>query len=280
MKRIVVQFISALATNPFLSGFAEGRIYRGAGKTLCIPGLNCYSCPAAVGACPLGALQTIHADPLFTVSFYVLGMMIVFGVLMGRWICGWLCPFGLIQEMLNRIPSPSLALPRWMAAVKYVILVIFVIGLPVLAVNEFGLGEPYFCKYICPAGTLEAGVPLVLANPALRSAAGGLFILKLAILLVTVLAAIVIYRPFCRVLCPLGAIYGLFNPWSVYRHQFEPERCTACGACILTCKMGVAPCRDPNSKECIRCGDCLDVCPSEAITKVISVQEVGAARQD
>lgn len=280
MRRIVVQIISALAANPFLSMFGEGRIYRGSSKRICVPGLNCYSCPAAAGACPLGALQAINADPVVAVSLYVTGLIIFFGALMGRWICGWLCPFGFIQELLHRIPSPAITLPRWMASIKYWVLVIFVIGIPLIAVNEYGVGVPAFCKYICPAGTLEAGIPLVSANPALRSAAGWLFVLKVMILIVTIFAAIIIYRPFCRILCPLGAIYGLFNPWAAYRHEYDPERCLSCGACITACQMDVQPCGDPNSRECIRCGDCLKVCPSGAIKSVISIKDVRAARQE
>ena len=89
---------------------------------------------------------------------------------------------------------------------KYLILLVFVLLLPLYAVDFLGQGQPWFCKLICPAGTLEAGIPLVLANDGLREAAGFLFAWKNVILAAVILAAIFVYRPSCHYLCPLGAI--------------------------------------------------------------------------
>lgn len=263
--RTWVQLCSALVWNPVLGNFISGHIYRGKLKQICIPALNCYSCPGAVGACPLGSLQTVLADPFYNWSFYVLGWLVLFGSMLGRWICGWVCPFGMIQEWLHRVPFLKLTLPTWMRWVKYAVLVIFVIYLPVAGAMTMGLGVPAFCKYICPAGTLEAGIPLLSLVPGLRSAIGSLFALKLSILLVVVVASLMVFRPFCRVLCPLGAIYGLFNPVSWYRYECNRDLCAGCGSCAAVCKMSVDPAASPNSAECIRCGDCLPACPQGAL---------------
>lgn len=268
-KRHLIQAVSALAHNPHLANFFTGSIYRGDTKRICVPGLNCYSCPGAAGACPIGSLQAVIGGRTKSVSFYVLGVILLFGVLFGRLICGFLCPFGFFQDLLHKIPSPVLKLPRRLDKIlrwgKYAALAA-VVSLPVIWTNAYGIGTPFFCKYICPAGTLGGGIPLLLANESLRSAVGFLFSFKMAILVAVIVAAILIYRPFCKFLCPLGAIYGLLNRFSVYQMQVDDNACTHCGKCEKVCKMGVDVTKNINSAECIRCGLCQHSCPAHAIT--------------
>ena len=155
-NRTLIQTITTIATNSYIKGFLEGNIYRGETKRFCVPGLNCYSCPGALGACPIGSLQAVIGSIEYQLSYYVLGIIIFFGILLGRFVCGWLCPFGFIQELINKIPSKKIKISgkNPLRYLKYGILIIFVILLPMMAVNEFGFGSPFFCKYICPAGTL------------------------------------------------------------------------------------------------------------------------------
>ena len=237
---------------------------------MCLPGLNCYSCPGALGSCPLGALQTVLGDRKYNFSFYIAGFFLLAGSLLGRFVCGWLCPFGLIQDLLYQIPFvkkiknlPGHKILVWF---KYVILAVFVILLPLFAADFSGQGLPWFCKYICPAGTLEAGLPLALANSALRGALGFLFRWKLVILLVTVLLAVIVYRPFCKYICPLGAVYSLFNRISVTGVKVNRELCVECGKCGSVCKMDVKIWKEPSALECIQCGDCISACPCGAIS--------------
>lgn len=152
-----------------------------------------------------------------------------------------------------------------MRKLKYLILIVFVILLPMFLVDILGQGAPYFCKLICPAGTLEGGIPLVLLNQSLRSALGWLYVWKNVLLLITIVLSIVIYRPFCKYICPLGAVYSVFNPISVFRYRVDQEKCVKCGACAHSCKMQVDPVKNPNDPECIRCGACKKVCPVKAI---------------
>ncbi|HHY90939.1 MAG TPA: 4Fe-4S binding protein [Clostridiales bacterium] len=267
MKRKIFQILFALIPNSYLKGFAQGKIYKGNLKYICAPGLNCYSCPGALVSCPIGSLQAILSDIRYQFSFYVFGILILFGTIFGRWICGWLCPFGLIQELLHKIPSPKLKILHhfWLKYLKYAILILFAIALPMFWVNEIGLGSPAFCKYICPAGTLEAGIPLVLSNPYLKNSIGLLFYWKIALLAATVLLSILLFRPFCRFLCPLGAIYGLFNWISACRLQLDKNQCIKCGRCRQKCKLDIPVYQKPNSPECIRCGECIESCPKGAI---------------
>ena len=267
--RTLVQLAFAALTNGYAAGFAQGRIYRGPGKLVCVPGLNCYSCPGAVGSCPLGSLQAVLTGRTHKFPFYVLGFLLLFGALFGRLVCGWLCPFGLVQDLLHKIPfvKKLRRLPgeRALRYLKYAVLVGFVIVLPLVVLDIVGQGQPWFCKYICPSGTLFAGIPLIASNPPLRAALGWLFTWKAAILLALVLLSIVLWRPFCRYLCPLGAIYGLFNPVAVYRFRIDEDRCTDCGACKAACKLDIDVRRTPNSAECVRCGACRRACPRGAI---------------
>lgn len=277
IKRKLVQIITLISTNGYFKGFLEGSIYSGKFKSICVPGLNCYSCPGAFDACPIGSLQAVISDIKYKFSFYIVGFLTLMGVTMGRFICGWLCPFGLIQELLNKIPSPKFKVSKRfekLKYLKYVILLVFVILLPMFWVNDVGMGSPTFCKYICPAGTLEGGVPLTLLDTSLRSALGFLFAWKLTLLIITIILSIIIFRPFCRFICPLGAIYSIFNPISIYRLKIDKDKCTSCGTCAKKCKMDIEVYKKPNSLECIRCGECKSACSQGAIKTLISMKEI------
>lgn len=267
--RLIIQASFAALSNGYIKGFAHGEIFTGKTKFVCVPGMNCYSCPGALGACPIGSLQATLNAREYKISMYVVGMLVIFGTLLGRFVCGFLCPFGLIQDLLFKIPFVKkirrLPCEKGLRTLRFVFLGVFVILLPAFVADFTGLGEPWFCKWICPVGTLEGGVPLVLLNSAMRRAAGFIFRWKLAILAVTLLSAIIIYRPFCRYVCPLGAVYGIFNKISFYRFKIDTEKCTKCGACQKICKLDIKVYEKPNSLDCIRCGDCEEACPHGAI---------------
>ena len=274
--RHTVQTVWAALTNSHVSGFVTGKIYTGKMKNVCVPGLNCYSCPGATGACPIGSLQAVIGSWNFKFAYYVVGFLIFVGALLGRLVCGFLCPFGLIQDLLNKIPFPkkirTFRGDKVLRKLKYVIFLVFVIILPMFVTDIMGQGAPYFCKLICPAGTLEGGLPLVLLNKAMRGAIGWLYIWKNAILIVTIVLSVIIYRPFCRYICPLGAFYSIFNKVSVYRYHVDMEKCVHCGKCAKVCQMEVNPVEDANSLECIRCGRCRQACPVQAISCVLRKQ--------
>ena len=264
--RTAVQTVVSIGQNSWLGGFLRGRVWKGSSKAVCVPGLNCYSCPGAWGACPIGSLQAVFTRTADRVSLYVAGLIGLFGVLMGRLVCGWLCPFGLVQELLYRIHSRKVRIgPTRLRYLKYAVLAVLVIALPILLRNGAGVGSPWYCKLVCPVGTLEAALPLLALDASLRSAAGWLFVWKLLVLAGTMLTSVFVYRPFCRFVCPLGAIYGLFNRFSWVQLSCDKGTCISCGRCARVCRMGVDPSRDPTSPECIRCGDCVQVCPVDAL---------------
>ena len=267
LNRRLIQVYTALLYNAYIKGFAEGEIYTGVLKNACVPGLNCYSCPGAISACPLGSLQNAISASADRPAFYVIGIILLFGMFLGRVICGFLCPFGLIQELLYKIPVKKLKknkITQKLTLIKYVILSIFVVVIPLF----FGLRKqplPAFCKYICPAGTLEGALMLMLHpdNADLRSLTGGIFYWKLAVLIAMVISCVFIFRAFCRFICPLGAIYSLFSKIALLGVRVDMNRCNNCGACVKTCQMDIKRVGD---RECIQCGECIDVCPEKAIT--------------
>ena len=265
-KRKIIQLYSALLFNVNFKGFTSGNIYQGKTKKMCVPGLNCYSCPGAVGACPLGSLQGAISANRSTL-YYMCGILVIFGVMLGRTICGWLCPFGFIQELLYKVKTPKLKknkITRLLSYFKYVVLVFFVILVPAMyAFRDTPL--PAFCKYICPAGTFEGGIGLLAnkVNASYFSMLGPLFTWKFLILVSVCVASVFIFRMFCRFVCPLGAIYGFFNKISFFGIKVDNKKCTNCGLCVNKCKMDI---KHVNDHECISCGECISVCPTKAIS--------------
>ena len=262
-----IQAGATLLTNIHLPNFFRGGIYQGKGKSVCVPGLNCYSCPAASGACPIGSFQAVVGSSKFGFSYYITGFLILLGVLLGRFICGFLCPFGWLQELLHKIPSKKLSTKKLkpLTYLKYIVLLLAVVLLPALAVNDVGMGDPFFCKYICPQGVLEGAIPLSLVNEGIRAALGTLFVQKLFILIAVVALSILFYRPFCKWICPLGAFYALLNKISLLEIKMDEQKCVSCGKCAASCKMDVDVRKTPNHAECIRCGKCITACPAEAL---------------
>ena len=262
-----IQAGAVLFTNLHLPNFIKGGIYQGKGKNVCVPGLNCYSCPAASGACPIGAFQAVAGSSKFRFSYYISGFLILLGVLLGRLICGFLCPFGWFQELLHRIPTRKFSTKklRPLTYLKYVILLAMVVLLPAFAVNDVGMGDPFFCKYLCPQGVLEGAIPLALVNSGIRAALGKLFTWKLCILLAVTALSILFYRPFCKWLCPLGAFYALFNKVSLLQMKVDANACISCGKCARACSMDVDVTKTPDHAECIRCGKCVLACPTGAV---------------
>ncbi len=266
-KRRLIQVYSALLFNSYLKGYITGDIFKGVTKNVCTPGLNCYSCPGAVTACPLGALQNAFAASGKTAPYYMLGILLLYCITFGRWICGWLCPFGFVQDLLHKIKTPKMKkgrVTKILSYFKYLLLVLFVVVFPLIyAIKDLPL--PAFCKYICPAGTFGGAIGLLInpANEGSFGMLGPLFTWKFILMVSFLVSAVFIYRVFCRFFCPLGALYGIFNKIAIFGIKLDKKSCIDCGRCIATCKMDITTVGD---RECINCGDCVSVCPTEAIS--------------
>jgi polyferredoxin len=246
---MTVQAISAIVLNSYVTQTAT--------KALPCPALNCYACPAAAFACPIGSLQ--HFIGRRVVPLYVLGIVALVGVFVGRAGCGWICPFGWFQDLVHRLPVAKIRLPNHFNWTRYALLAVLVVALPLIT------REPWFCK-LCPAGTLEGGIPVVLLYSELRALVGDLYWLKLAILGGFLAWMTVTRRPFCRWVCPLGALWSPFNALSSLRLTVNELRCIRCGHCQETCPVDLAIYRNSASAACIRCMRCLAECPTDAIS--------------
>ena len=261
-KRKLIQLYSALLFNANIKGFFNGQIYMGATKNVCVPGLNCYSCPGAIAACPLGSLQNALIASDTRLPAYIFGIIILFGLTLGRTICGWLCPIGLGQELLYKIKTPKVKkskITRIFSYFKYVLLVVLVVIIPLT------VAIPGFCEYVCPAGTFEGGIGLLVhpSNEDMLAELGPLFTWKFTLLVLIVAASIFFFRFFCRFLCPLGALYGFFCRIALLGVKLDKTKCTNCGMCITACKMDI---KHVGDHECIQCGACIAVCPTKAIS--------------
>lgn len=268
MHRVGTQIGATLLSNPYLGNFFKGKIYSGSGKRFCTPGLNCYSCPGAAGSCPIGALQAVAGSLQYQFSFYIVGMLSLIGVFLGRTVCGFLCPFGLVQELLHKIPGKKYSTEKLavLKGLKYFLLFFVVLLMSAFFTDSFGMAPPYFCKYICPQGILEGGIPLAIANEGIRATLGKLFLWKSGILLLVLVLSVFVYRPFCKFLCPLGAFYAFFNKLSFFQYRVDENACIHCGKCRKACGMEVDMSKNQTGLECIRCGECVKVCPTDAIT--------------
>lgn len=254
VHRRIAQSLGAVLGHGYLLSFATRAIYQGPLKGLCMPMLSCWACPGAIVSCPIGAMQ--HFFSAGAVPWMIAGGLILVGALVGRMACGWLCPFGLIQDLMYRIPTAKARLPGGLTGVKYAVLALGVVALPLLT------GTSVFCQ-LCPAGTLQAGIPFVLWNPVdplsgrpvVPGPPGGLFLLKVGLLVVLLVLFVTMKRPFCRVLCPLGAAFSLFSRVSAVQLRVAPT-CKRCGRCRGMCPVDHAVTDDPASAECIRCLAC------------------------
>ncbi len=253
------QLGTSLGVNGYLPGYWAKAVYQGAAKGFCVPVLNCYTCPSAFFSCPIGTLQ--HFMVVRAIPYYTLGFLGLVGSVVGRMPCGTLCPFGFFQEMLYKLPSIKIRIPKYLRPFRFVALVMLVFVIPWIT------SENWFSK-LCPMGTLIGGLPWVTISPEVRSMIRDLFWIKIAILIFFVVSSVVAKRPFCQTTCPLGAIYGLFNRVSLVRLRWNPELCTHCDKCYQVCPMEVRPYEEPNTGQCIRCLDCTD-CEALTVTTVL-----------
>lgn len=232
-------------------------------KHIPVPVLNCYANPTATFACPIGTIQ--HFLVVNSFSFFTIGMILLVGFFIGRMTCGWACPFGFVQELINKIPLPHIRPPEWLRYGKYLFLLIPVVLLPIFWVDKSGYSVTYFCK-ICPSGALGAGIPQVLLHPEFKNLLGLQFVAKMSILAFIVIAVIFNNRFFCKYICPLGAMLGAANKVSMIQMKLDIDKCVKCNRCQSVCPTDIKIYEEPDSPECIRCMECVKVCPTKCIS--------------
>ena len=232
-------------------------------KWMCVPVLSCHSCALAWFACPVGVF--IHYSAYGVFPFLAVGTILLFGVLIGRLFCGWACPFGFLQDMLYKIPSPKFVLPAWTGYLKYVALVAMVFAIPWF----FGENSPFsFCR-ICPASALQVTLPVIIDSGAtsLRTTT----VVKLVILVLVLVTVVFSSRAFCKVLCPIGAMLAPLNHVCAWVVRPPKSPCVECERCDRVCPTHVEPSlrmgkgKSPSRVlDCILCHECQKPCPGFA----------------
>lgn len=268
--RQLLQLASTVLSNSYIGVFFTKTISAGPLKGICVPFLNCYACPSAAFSCPIGTLQ--HFMAIRAIPYYLLSFIAIVGLTIGRMACGWVCPFGFFQDIMYKIKTPKVKLNYYLKYLKYVILLILVLILP------YHSGEMWFSK-LCPAGTLFAGIPWALWNPVnpqtgqqvLPDGIGLPFLGALVILIGFVLWFVISKRPFCRAVCPMGAMLALFNKFSMIRIEVS-GKCDRCNECQNLCPMDLDVPVEYDSEECIRCLECTK-CQHVRITTLFRMNE-------
>ena len=243
---------------------------------MCGPVFHCYACPLATFACPIGVIAQFAAIGIF--PFVTVGFLVVIGAVFGSLICGWVCPFGLLQDLTAKVPTPKLELPKWTGHLRYVVLIGTVLAIPYF----FGEGHRLFICRVCPAGALEKAVPDMAQQAIAGQQIAWPNALKLTILALFLIAIFFTKRPWCRVLCPLGAIFSLFNRISAFFIRFKADKCTNCLECHKFCEYNIEPEKSSNDLRCIRCLECTE-CRFDALTAatfVLRRKSLGQAKQN
>lgn len=220
---------------------------------------HCYSCPLSAFACPVGVAANYAAlfPVAFEVPFLLIGVLLIVGAVSGSLVCGWACPFGYLQDLLGKLSPIKFALPSWAGHFRYVVLGGLVLLLPMILGFK---GIPFedqvvsICR-LCPAGALEAGLPYS-AKSYMAGTGWTMSWVKTGILFAFVTAALLIHRPWCRLLCPLGGFLALFNRFSLFHLRFRSANCVECNLCRSRCPAGVKVDQEVNVTGCVRCLEC------------------------
>lgn len=209
--------------------------------------------------CPMGGIATLtrlFSQGLFIpktglANIILLAAVLITTIVAGPVFCGWLCPLGSIQDWANalarkiRIPQITVrkSLDRVLQVTKYLVLALILFATARSFNLVFIKADPYYALMHFYTGEVAP--------------------LALIILFTTLLASMFIQRPWCRWLCPLGAILSLLGKFSILKVKRPSDACIACGACSKACPVGIDPSAQDQvvSSTCIRCGLCEDACP-------------------
>jgi len=266
-----LQALTLLFTHSYMSVFATGQIYKGPLRGYCLPVLSCQSCPSAVTSCPVGLIQ--HYAVIGQFPLFLTGLLGLVGLLVGRMACGWLCPFGLFQDMFYGIKTRKVRLPGPIGLLRYPVLLVLVLLLPYLT------GESWF-SVLCPQGTLTSAIPWAIWNPSdplthlpliQGSKLTTLFVVKLLVLGGFLVLFVVSKRPFCRGFCPLGLLLSFFNPVSLVRLEVSAA-CKGCNQCQRDCPVDHAVHEAPNAGACIRCLTCTRCAQVRLVARPLAVR--------
>ncbi|MDR2444212.1 MAG: 4Fe-4S binding protein [Deltaproteobacteria bacterium] len=246
--------------------------------------LPCLTCSLVMGGCNGCLIRFIQFYLIFLSGpgaiFGAEGLgflkaiivVIVLTILLGRLWCGWLCPFGLVQDWLSAIGRKLRLGPHHLSkraesffkSVKYILLLVVFLVPPLIELGYIHQDFFYaFCQ-ICPSGVilpLLAGQPGRVAVNFASSPSILITFISMALTGCIVSLTLFIHRPWCR-LCPLTVFHSLFKKFRLIDLKRQPELCSSCRKCQKVCPLeSTIDLKKNTIKDCLGCGQCLKACP-------------------
>ncbi len=240
------------AIGAFLTAFSGVLLVRGKGGLIAsigslISGAVLWSLPA------IASLLSLDETPLN--SWELMGTFGLMLLMVGA--------VGLVSRIgpfRSATPTPGSRWERRSRWTKYAVLL--------LVPPTTWFFDTLFFTDIDPIGGITATVPELMLSPASWSA-NQFFWFKMVFAASVMVSISLVDRFWCRYLCPIGAMYGPTNKFSLTDIEFKEDACIHCQKCISTCPMGINPKEDKLDMECVRCGRCIDACPVKAQKAVI-----------
>jgi polyferredoxin len=255
-----------------------------------IPVLISLKSSTSLAAGALDCIQVMFSKPIFPLLPFA--TVLIVGSVIGRLLCGWLCPIGFIQDLILKIKgNGSKVNPRTHATLiklKYVLLSVtffFSITLALSlqageskykeALGPFTKGvflpiQPETALFANLPRLIQSGTESGLLDFSGPTSAGFLVLLGFALSLLLLIGAYLVPWFWCRYLCPTGALMSIFMRFSFLGMKRDPSKCTKCGGCVEACPMQIRildlPWEKFNDPECTLCLECVEACPTGALT--------------
>jgi ferredoxin len=223
---------------------------------------------------PFGGIETLFKylaggefiKKIVPANIVLLVGIVLLGVVLSRFFCGWICAFGALQGVFGwlgkKIFKRRFVVPpkvdrvlRWAKYPILVAIVYFTWKTGTLVIRPYDPLAAY--------GHLSAGLSAVWAE----------FAVGFVILVLTLVLSMFYERVFCKYVCPLGAVNAILSRIPLFRIKRETTTCISCARCDKACPMNidVSHADTISSPECIACMECVTVCPTKKNTLVTTL---------
>lgn len=224
--------------------------------------------PSVDALCPFGGFETLYTFfatgnyvPRILISGLILaGGIIATAIFFKRGFCGWVCPFGTIQELLGKISKKKITIPekfdRFAKYTKYLVLIAILVGTAITGTLVFRNYDPFITFFHFGEGVIWGTAETT-----------GVY-LTFAILVITLLLSIFIERAWCRYFCPLGATISIFSWMGLSKIKRNEKTCIDCKLCDKVCpaRVNISTKKEVKDIECIDCMQCVDSCPKKSLS--------------
>lgn len=210
--------------------------------------------------CPFGGVETFYQfatlgffiQKIHNSSLILMFIVIAVSILFGTVFCGYICPLGAYQEWLGKLGKKLFPkkynkfvpekLDRALSYLRYAVLVLVLYNTAMTAKLLFQNVDPFYALFNFFSNEVAISAYIILG--------------------VVTLLSLIIERPWCRYLCPYGALLGLFNKIRVFKIRRNKESCISCHKCDKACPMNIKV-SEKEAVSDLRCISC-HKCTSEA----------------